>query len=133
MIIAETAIAALEQAIALPRYGHIDDQTLAVFLIDFGSDRHLHDRIGAAGAGHHLAFAAFTALGLHMLLETVVDQGVEIFHRLRDHIAAAPAVTAIGPAIFDKFLTSKGDAAVATGSAGCIHLCDVEKLHVSPI
>src|SRR6185503_12634073 len=29
----------------------------------------------------------------------------------------------------DELLAPKGDAAVATGSTGCIHLCDVKKAH----
>ena len=116
MIIAESAIAALEQAIAHAGPVHVDDQTFAVFFIDLGPDRHLHDGVIAIGTGHHLALAAFATLRLHMLLEAVVDKCVEIFYRLGDHVAAAAAVAAVRPAIFDELLAPKGDAAVAAGS-----------------
>src|SRR6185437_916960 len=110
--------------------GHVDDQGFAVFLIDLGADRHLHHRVGAAGAGHHLALAAFAAFGLHMLLEAVVDQGVEIFDRFGNHVAAAPAVTAVRAAILDELLAPERDAAVAASSAGGIDLGDIEKAHL---
>ena len=109
--------------------GQIGDQGLAVFLIDLRSDRHLHHRVGAIGAGHHLALAAFAALGLHMLLEAVVDQGVEIVHRLGPDIAALAAIAAIGTAIFDELLPAERNAAIAASAAGGIDLRDVEKSH----
>src|SRR4051812_23290664 len=130
MGIAKAAIAALEQAIAHSRLVQVDDQRLTVFFIDLGADRNLHHGVGAAGPGHHLALAALAALGLHMLLEAVIDQGVEILHRFGNHIAAAPAVAAIRSAIFDELFTAEGDAAIAARSTGGIHLRNVEKTHL---
>ena len=64
-----------------------------------------------------------------MLLEAVVDQGVEIFHRFGNHIAAAPAIAAIRSAIFDELLAPERDAAVAAGTGLGIDLGNVEKAH----
>ena len=91
----------------------IGDQGFAILFIDLGADRDLHHGVGAIGAGHDLAFAAFAALGLHMLLIAVVDQGVEILHRFGPDVAALAAIAAIGTAIFDELLAPEGNAAIA--------------------
>src|ERR1700712_5288814 len=130
MVIAEAAIATLEQAETLTDCRHVDDQRLAVFLINLGADRNFHNGIVAAPAGHHLAQAALAALRLHMLLEAIVDQGVEILHRHGHDIAAAPAVTTIGPAILDEFLMPERDAAVAASTGLGINLGDIQKAHL---
>ncbi len=129
MGVAEAAIAALEQAHALAGLGEIGDEGLAILLIDLCARRHLHDGIVAACARHHLAEAALPVLGLDMLLEAVIDEGVEIIDRLGPDIAAAPAIAAIGPAIFDEFLAAERDAAIAARAAGRINLGDIEKAH----
>ena len=129
MIVAEAAIAALQQAEALAHRGHVHDQRLAVFFIDLGADRNLHDGVVAALAGHHLAQAALPALGFHMLLEAVVDQGVEIVHGLGDHVAPAAAIAAIGAAIFDELLAAERNAAVPAGAGLGIDLGDIQKAH----
>src|SRR5206468_2369674 len=112
MGIAEAAIAAAEQFHPRAILGEIGDQGLAILFIDLGPDRHFHNGIVAIGTGHHLAFAAAAILGLHMLLEAVIDQGVEIVDRLRPDIAAPAAIAAIGTAIFNEFLAPEGDAAI---------------------
>ena len=113
-----------------PDLRQVGDQGLAVFFIDLRAGRHFHHRVVAIGAGHHLALAAFAILGLHMLLEAVVDQGVEIVHRLDPDIAAPAAIAAIRPAIFDEFLAPERDAAIAASAAGSIDLGDIEKFHI---
>src|SRR6185312_10350618 len=57
------------------------------------------------------------------------DQGVEIFHRFGNHVAAAPAVTAVRSTIFDELLTAERDTAIAASSAGGIDLGDIKKTH----
>ena len=66
-----------------------------------------------------------------MLLEAVVDQGVEILHRFGPDIAAAAAIAAIGSAIFDELLAPERDAAVTAGAGLDIDLGDVEKFHAA--
>src|SRR5882724_3733302 len=72
------------------------------------------------------------ALGLEMLLVAIVDQRVEVGHRLDDDIAAAPAIAAIRPAELDEFLAPKADAAGPAVAALEIDLGLVEKLHGRP-
>src|SRR5258708_19560473 len=59
----------------------------------------------------------------------VVDQGVEIGHRLEDDVAAAPAIAAVGAAEFDEFLAPETGRAGAALAALQVDLALVEKLH----
>src|SRR5581483_8504792 len=129
MGVAETAIAALEQPHPLAAFMKIGDHGLAILFIDLGADRHFHHRVGAAGTGHHLALAAFAILGPHMLLEAVVDQGVEIVHGFRPNIAALAAIPAPGTAIFDELLAPERDAAIAASASGSKDPAATEKSH----
>ena len=69
--------------------------------------------------------------GLEVLAVTVVDERVQPFHRFNPDVAAAAAVSSIGAAEFNVFLTPKGD---ATGTAVArlhIDLGFIEKFHLS--
>src|SRR5258708_31220471 len=59
----------------------------------------------------------------------VVDQGVEIGHRLEHDVAAAPAIAAVGAAEFDEFLAPETGRAGAALAALQVDLALVEKLH----
>src|SRR5882724_6162675 len=69
------------------------------------------------------------ALGLEMLLVAVVDQRVEVGHRLDDDVAAAPAIAAVRPAELDELLAPEADAAGPAVAALQIDLGLVEEFH----
>jgi hypothetical protein len=95
------------------RLVEVGEQRLAVLLVDLRADRHLEHDIAAVGAVAVLAHAVTAALRLVMLLEAVVDQGVEPLDRARHDVAAAPAVAAAGAAAGDEFFAAEGETAVA--------------------
>src|SRR6185437_11768682 len=102
--IAEAAIAAAQEDDSLTGDGEVDEDFLIVLVEHLRADRHAqHDRI-AIGAGAVAPGAAAPVLGAEMLAVAVVDQGVEIGHRLEDDVAAAPAIAAVGSAELDEFL-----------------------------
>ena len=72
---------------------------------------------------------AFAAARKEMLLIAEIDQRVQTVHSLDNHIAAIPAVAAIGAAIFDELFTAKRNAARTTGTGPDIDLGKIEKLH----
>ena len=80
-------------------------------------------------AGAVTPHAMHADLGLEVLLIAEIDQGVEVFDRLDDHIAAAPAITTIGPAIFDEFFAPEAYGTGATPATAHMNFCFVEKLH----
>ncbi len=90
MQVAETAIAALGETIALADFRNVADQRFVVFLENLRADRHLEDHVVAFAAGHVAAHAVHAGLGPEMLLVAVIDQRVEPVHGLHPDIAAAP-------------------------------------------
>ena len=113
MRIAEAAIAPAGEEGALAGFGQIGDQGCAIFFVDLRADRHLEHGVGAARAVAVLAHAAAAVLRLEVLLVAIVDERVEALDRLRDHVTALAAITAVGPAEFDELLAAERDAAVA--------------------
>src|SRR5690349_14858499 len=68
-------------------------------------------------------------LGAEVLLVAVVDQGVEVGDRLDDHVTAAAAIAAIGPAELDELLTAEGDDAGTAVARFHIDLRLIEEFH----
>jgi hypothetical protein len=64
-----------------------------------------------------------------VLLITIVDERVEAFDRLGDHIAALAAVAAVGAAKLDKFLAPERHAAVTSVAGADIDLGLIEEFH----
>ena len=127
--IAEAAIAAFCEAEALAFLGQVADEAFLILLEDLRADANLERHVVAIGAGTVLAHAVHADLGLEVLLVTKIDQRVEAIDGLNPDIAAAPAVTSVGPAELDEFLTAEGDAARATITRPDIDLCFIEKFH----
>ena len=127
--VAEAAVAAFGEGDALTDGGEVGDQRLAVFLVDLGADRHLHDLVFAVGAVAVRAHAVAAALGLEVLLVAVVDQRVEAVDRLDDDVAAVAAVTAVGAAEFDELLAPERHAAVTARAGFDVDLGFVEEFH----
>ena len=127
--VAEAAVAALGQHDAVAGLVEVGEQGLAVLLVDLRADRHLEHDVGAVRAMAVLAHAADAALGLEMLLVAVVDQGVEAFDRLRDHVAALAAVAAVRAAELDVLLAPERHAAVPAVAGADIDLGFVEEFH----
>src|SRR6266851_2056419 len=129
MRVAEAAIAAAQQHMA--RVGRDEvEQHLVVLLVEDlradGNAQHHRRSARAAAVGAH---AVMALLGAEMLLVAVVDEGVEIGHRLDDDVAAAAAVAAIGAAELDEFLAP--EAARAGTAVAALHedLGLVEEFH----
>ena len=104
MRIAEAAIAASKQDMALAGGGEVEQHLLILLVEDLGADRHAQHHILAGGAGAVGAHAVMAFLGLEMLQIAVVDERVEIGRRLDHDIAAAAAIAAVGTAELDEFL-----------------------------
>src|SRR5690606_25796092 len=129
MGVAEPAIAAFEQDLALADFGEIGDQRLAIVFEDLGADRDLEDDVGAIGAGAVLAHAMGAGAGLEMLLVAVVDQRVEPIDTFDDHVSAPSAIAAIGAAEFDEFLAPERDGTRPASARADIDLGLVEEFH----
>src|SRR6185503_13536281 len=129
MCVAETTIAAFGNRHALPDFGEIGEQGLAIFFVDLRADRHFQYDILAVRAGAVLAHAIAAALRLEVLLITIIDQRIEAGNGLDDDVAAAAAITTVGSTEFDEFLAPERHAAVPACSGGDIDLGLVEKFH----
>ena len=129
MGIAETAIAALQEDEPVAGFGEIGENFLAIFIQNLGAGRHFQDDILAARAGAPLPHAVGAALRLEVLFVAEVDQRVQIVDALENHVAAAPAVTAVWPAILDELLAPKADAARAAVTAFEENFRFVEEAH----
>ena len=114
----------------LPDLGQVGEQRLAVFLIDLRAGRHLHEDVLAVRAVAVLAHAGPAVLRREVLLVAVVDQRVEPVDGRDDHVAAAPAVTAVRPAELDELLAAERDAAVSAVAGADIDLGLIKKFHV---
>src|SRR5262245_6940169 len=112
MRIAKATVAALGDSRTLTHFGEIGDERLAVFFIDLGADRQFENDILAIGAGAVLAHPIAAALGLEVLLVSVIDQRIEAIDGLDHHVAALPAIAAVRTAELDEFLAPERHAAV---------------------
>ena len=131
MRVAEAAVAALAQHDALARLGQVEQHRLLVLVEDLGADRHAHQDVLGLGAGAHLAHAVMAAPHLEMLLVAVVDQRVEVGHRLDHDVAALAAVAAVRPAELDELLAMKADAPGTAVAAFHEDLGFIEEFHGS--
>ena len=71
---------------------------------------------------HVRAHARRAVLGAHVLLDAVVDQGVEAIDRDDPHVAATAAVAAVRSAIFDELLAPERHGAAAAVARANIDL-----------
>ena len=131
MGVAEAAIAADGEAVALADLGQVADQRLVVFLEDLRSCGHFQGDAVATGAGAVAAHAVAAGLGLEMLLEAVVDQRVEPVDGCHPDITAAATIAAVGSAELDVFLAPERDATGATVAGADIDLGFVEEFHLA--
>src|SRR6202163_1185470 len=115
MGVAEAAIAALHQHDALAGVEQFGKLGAGVFVEHLGAGGHFQYGIIAVGAGAVGAHAVAALLRPEVLLVAVVDEGVEAVDAFDHDGAAAAAIAAVRPAIFDEFLAAKGNAAVAAG------------------
>ena len=127
--IAEAAIAPAGEEGAPAGFGQIGDQRRAIFFVDLRADRYLEHGVGAARAVAVLAHAAAAVPRLEVLLVAIVDERVEALDRLRDHVTALAAITAVRPAEFDELLAAERDTAVAAVAGADIDLRLIEEFH----
>ena len=129
MGVAEAAIAAFEQYDAFAGGVEVGQHGFLIVVEDLGADGHFDHHVVRAGAGHIGARAVAAFAGAEMLGVAEVDQGVEVGHRLKDDVPAAPAHAAIGATVFDEAFTPEGDDAVAAVAGAEIDFGLVEELH----
>jgi hypothetical protein len=129
MRIAEPAIAAAREHRALTDFGEIGKQRFRVLRIDLRAHWHFQDHVSAICAVPVLAHSSGAILGFEMLLVAIIDERVETFDGLRNHVAASAAISAIRPAELNEFLTAERDAAVPAIAGADVDLCFIEKFH----
>src|SRR5438309_6854367 len=132
--VATPAHAALQEGDALPDLCQVCKQ--APFFVvgeDLGSDRHLDDKVVAAGAGPVRPGTALTARSTEMLRVAEVDQRIETGHRLEHDIAALAAVAAVRPAELDELLAAETDGAGAARAGADEDLGLVEEVHCAAV
>src|SRR5258708_37136177 len=129
MLLAKTAIAALGKNGAIANLGEIGEQRFIVFVENLGAFRHLEDDVGSPRTGAVFAHAVAAGLRLEMLLVAIVDQGIEPIDALRDDIAAAAAIAAVGTAELDELLAPERDATRPAVAEADVHLGLLEELH----
>ncbi len=132
MRVAEAAVPAFSQKLALAEFGEVGDQRLVIVLEYLRADRDAEHHVGALGAMAVAAHAVAAGLRLEVLLVAIVDQGIQPVDSFREDVAAAPAVAAVGPAELDELLAAKGDRARAAVAGADIDLGLVEEFHTRP-
>ena len=113
MDVTKAAAAAFGEGDFLARFGEVGEQCLAVFIVNLRADG--NEQVFVLGGFAVALFAhAVTALvTFEMLLEAVIDEGVEAGDRAHDDAGAAAAIAAIRATLGDEFLTTEGDTAFA--------------------
>ena len=117
MGVAVSAIAAAQKHYALPGLGQVQQHMLAILIQNLGSRRNLQDDVVAFTASALTPHAMGASFGFVVLLVAKIDECVEIIDTLNDYIAAATAIAAVGPTMFDGFFTPKANAAGAAVTA----------------
>ncbi len=127
--IAEAAIAAFRDQHALAGLGQVAEQHFLILRQHLRAGRHLQRNVLALMAGAVRPLAVLAVARLVVLLITEIDQRVEVRDALDPHVAAAPAVAAIGSAELDELLAAERQAAIAAVSGADIDLGLIEEFH----
>src|SRR5579885_175262 len=127
--VAEAAVPALQEHHAVADLQKFREFHIPILVENFGAGRHLDHDIRAARAGAVRAHAVAAGLRLEVLLVAIVDQRVQPVDAFYNHIAAAAAVAAVRPAIFDELLAPERDAAVAARAGRDVDFRFIEKFH----
>ena len=106
-------------------------QFAGIFIGRTGTDRHAQDLVLAATTGTVGALAILATLGGVETLETVVDQGVQVFIGNQIHVATVTAVTAVRAAVRNVFLPAKAHTTVTTVTGIDSNLDFINKLQVT--
>ena len=109
--------------------GQIPQQFAGVFIGGTGSHRHAQDLVLAATTGTVGTLAVLATLGGVEALETVVDQGVQVFIGHQIHVATITAVTAVRAAVRDVLLAAEAHTTVTTVTGIDSNLDFINKLH----
>ena len=89
---------------------------------------HLQDQILTALAVAARPLTVRAALSTKMVLETIVDQRGKLRRSLNNHVAATPAIAAIGTALGNVGLAPKGHATSTAVAAFDVDTADIGKL-----
>ena len=129
MRVAKTAIAAFQEKDALTFLLKVEQDGFLVACQNLCADGNFQNQISAAKSRSVASGAAFAVSGFVMLLETIIDQGVQIICGFEKYIAAFAAITAIRAAEFHIFFAMKADTAAPTRAAFEIDFREIEKFH----
>ena len=133
MGIAKAAIAALEQHHARAGVIEIGDQRFVVFFVDLRAGGHFEDCIGAVRARHFFPHAVAAILGRDVLLESVIDQRIEILRGFRPHIAATPSVATIRATELNELFAAERNTTIPAAAGADIDPGLIEKLHAATL
>jgi len=115
----------------LAMHHHLADELLGVGIIYTGADRDPDPQTLALVPGHLPTHAILSTLGPVVPFVAEIHQGVESAVGNQVNVTAIAAVTAIGAAFGNIFLTTKTDAAVAAVTRLNLDHCLIDKLHRS--
>src|SRR5690606_16701742 len=127
--VAETALAAARDQLALAVAGQVGDQYAGIGVGNDGADRNAQFQVVAALAVAIRAAPVLAALGAEVARVAVVDQRIDIAVGNRIDAAAAAAVAAVRAAEGDELLTAKRGHAVAAVAGGHFDFRFVEEFH----
>ena len=105
--IALAAATALEQHDLLSVFCDFSKHRVVFGAIGHRAQRHIDVGIIASRARKLVSASGHTVVGKHMLGVAQVEQGPELGVAAQNHIAAAPAVAAVGAAFRDVFLAAE--------------------------
>ena len=130
MEVSKTAIAATCQFHALPYLGKVRNNRLLILIQHFcphGDTQHDVISILARALAAH---AGLSVLGKEVLLIPKIDKRVQTVNSFGPDRSTAPAVTAIGSAVFDILFAAKADTASAARAGANIDLAEIKELHL---
>ena len=127
MLVAAPAAPALCHHQALAGFDQVAQQLAGLRIIDQGARRNRNDQVFGPSPGHIIRPALSAIIGDEAALVAEGGQRVERGHHLQDHIAAAPAVTAIWTAAGDIFLAVEMDHSIAAFAGPDVNLSFIYK------
>lgn len=131
MRITSASVASTSRTKLLTSLGKVEKPLTAIFIKHNCADWNLQDHVRTGSAVAVGAFAVTSAVSTELAIVPVSQQGVFMFRRMKNHVAAIATVPTRWPAARDVFLPSKGDAAIPAVAAFYENFCFVNK-HVSP-
>ncbi len=125
--VAHAALAAGEEHDAFAVFGQFGHETIGALFEDLRARRHRQNQVAAIGTRALAALAWSAIAGATVRLPAISLQVAFVTVAEQDDVAALAAVTAVGSALRDEFLTTEADAAVAAVTGLQFYLGFVDK------